>query len=57
MKLQQYRKINVQSYQTYLWLYRFNFCKPYFESIEPFETGKDSKLAINKFIDAFSSSM
>lgn len=42
---------------TYLWLYRLNFCIPNFESIEPFDTGNDSKLAINKLIDDLSSSM
>lgn len=38
-------------------MYRFNFCIPNLESREPFDTGKDSKLAINKLIDAFSSSI
>lgn len=40
-----------------LWLYRLSFCMPNFESSDPFETGSDSRLAINKFIDAFSSSI
>lgn len=42
---------------TYLWLYRLNFCIPNLESMDPFDTGNDSKLAISKFIDDFSSSM
>lgn len=42
---------------TYLWLYRLNFCIPNLESMDPFDTGNDSKLAISKFIEDFSSSM
>lgn len=41
----------------YLWLYLFILCKPYFESIEPFDTGSDSKLAISRLIDDFNSSI
>lgn len=42
---------------THLWLYFFLMPRPYFESIDPFETGKDSRLAINRFIDDPSSSV
>jgi hypothetical protein len=48
---------DIYTNKPYLWLYLFNFCSPYLESIEPFETGKDSRFAISKLMDDFSSSI
>lgn len=41
----------------YLWFCRLSFCNPYFESEAPFDTGNDSRLAINVFMELFNSSM
>ena len=41
----------------YLGLYFFLMPRPYLESIDPFETGNDSRLAMRRFIDDLSSSM
>lgn len=42
---------------TDLWLYRLILWRPYLESAPPLDTGSDSRLAISRFMEDFSSSM
>lgn len=43
--------------RTYLLLYFFSFGRPYFESVELLETGRDSRFAIRVLIAVLHSSM